>query len=579
MARSFKGKTFSKILRGYSPEEVDEYIAYIDVEYKKLEKAHDEKSRRLSLALGKLDEMNNYAEELENQLDEQTKTSEKLIAKQKQQLILLAKQLEKFANQPSEANPVVGEKAKQEAEMIVADAQLKGEKIIAEAEEIARNLREKIITEATARAEQIVLEAERNISGNSQVTDDMNLAAVDIYNEICAFRDTLFAAYNAHIESIEEITAAAEVLIADVGSDAGLSYEDLGEDEPESMEEEFCEVEEAEEVLSEVEEFAAIDKIDEDVEILETVDDAEADDFAAVAEVFEEQEDILADDNGFVELADEDGDYPTDDTDDIWAEYFDGAVTDEAHEETVEEIVELVGAEIDTTVTEAQELTEDTYEPYETYGETPVEESDENIELEAQKYSDVYTDDFDDDDGSYAPNAEFAWGDDMYAEIEEDQSEDFEELVDFDAETGEDFEELSDFEEDLNEDFAVAEDSMAADEEIDELDKLKQFFSANYDEDLAKSRTYDTASNSTTSIALSLNDFFEEEEDMISDFSLAEAGDVEDLFEKLDDPMSVTDEFNIIFGHMDDMENIAEIRRQPIIPAEEPKNPKKHGKF
>ena len=37
MARNFSDKTFTKILRGYSPDEVQEYIRYIDNEYKKLE--------------------------------------------------------------------------------------------------------------------------------------------------------------------------------------------------------------------------------------------------------------------------------------------------------------------------------------------------------------------------------------------------------------------------------------------------------------------------------------------------------------------------------------------------------------
>lgn len=608
MARSFKGKAFTKILRGYSPEEVDEYIAYIEEEYKKLEKSHGEKSRRLSLALSKLDEMNNYAEELENQLDEQTKESEEVIAKQKHQLFLAAKQLEKFANQPAAADPTVAEKAKQEAEMIVADAQLKGEKIIAEAEEVARNLREKIITEATARAERIVVEAEQSVSGNSQVADDMSLAAVDIYNEICAFRDTLFAAYNTHIESIEEITAAAGVLLSDAGGEGGLSYdeEDDEADEADETDEEelfdedsdfvapadFDVVDDEEEIEPEDEVFEPAEKpadepTDEpaDEADYEIVDD-ESDFYVIVDSVNEEADPApVADDNGFVELVDEEDD-DVDDAGDIWAEYFDTTVDEPA----VEEEEEIPAPEVDEPAPEeAEEVApvEDTYESYEVYGEAVVEESDESIELEAQKYSDVYTDDFDDyeeDDGSYAPNDELAWGDDMYAEVEEEPNDDsaqadFETVSDFEEE----FADAADFDEDYTDDFALpveAEDfAVEADDEIDELDKLKQFFSANYDEDLAKSRVYDTASNSTTSIALSLNDFFEEDEEMVSEFSLDDGADVGDLFEKLDDPMSVTDEFNIIFGHMDDGENIAEIKRQPIVPAEEPKNPKKHGKF
>ena len=72
MARNFSDKTFTKILRGYSPDEVKEYIQYIDNEYKKLERVSADNVRKLALALRKLDEMNNYAEQLEKQLEDQT---------------------------------------------------------------------------------------------------------------------------------------------------------------------------------------------------------------------------------------------------------------------------------------------------------------------------------------------------------------------------------------------------------------------------------------------------------------------------------------------------------------------------
>ena len=59
MARNFKDKDFSKIIRGYAPEEVDEYIGYIDAEYAKVEHVAADYSRKLALALKKLEEMNN----------------------------------------------------------------------------------------------------------------------------------------------------------------------------------------------------------------------------------------------------------------------------------------------------------------------------------------------------------------------------------------------------------------------------------------------------------------------------------------------------------------------------------------
>lgn len=604
MARNFKGKTFTKILRGYAPEEVEGYIAYIDEEYKKLERTSGDNTRKLALALRKLDEMNNYAEDLENQLDGQARQYEAEIAKQKQQIIVLAKHLQKRDSDAQSAE--AAEKAKKEAETIVADAQLKAEKIVAEAEELARTMKEKILTEASARAEQIIMDAEESVKGNQNVAEDMSVAATDIYNEICAFRDTLFAAYNTHIESIEEITAAAEVLIAD--TDAAVNaeaanVEDFSEDTPVDEDVEISD----EELLAalEIEKLEALgiletDENGEDEEILAAFDTLVADeaefkvvedDFSDFKEIKEDTDDgIVIDDNGFIILADAE-------------EETEEAIStlDEVYEPTdlpgEDEIpFEIDAAEEDFEMDEETnevEPVDATYESYETYGEIDEDELDDTIDNLAQKYSEAYTDSLDEDedfeyavegepeeaeevqsedydltsedfesedDGSYAPNDEFAWGDDMYAETEEfaDEGEDFEDVFSIDS----------------------AADEEKFEDEMDELDKLKQFFSADYDDDSMQNKSYDTASNSTTSIALSLNDFFEEgEEQYEDDFEFDADGDMEALFEKDDDPLSVTDEFNIIFGNTDSARNVAEISRQPIIPAEEPKNPKKHRKF
>ncbi|MBR3998316.1 MAG: DivIVA domain-containing protein, partial [Clostridia bacterium] len=57
MAKDFRNKQFGRIIRGYNPEEVDEYIAYINDEYRKLERRCADSDRKLALALKKLDEM------------------------------------------------------------------------------------------------------------------------------------------------------------------------------------------------------------------------------------------------------------------------------------------------------------------------------------------------------------------------------------------------------------------------------------------------------------------------------------------------------------------------------------------
>ena len=56
MAHDFRNKTFQKVLRGYAPEEVDDYIAYLNEEYRKLERRTADSERKLALALKKLDE-------------------------------------------------------------------------------------------------------------------------------------------------------------------------------------------------------------------------------------------------------------------------------------------------------------------------------------------------------------------------------------------------------------------------------------------------------------------------------------------------------------------------------------------
>ncbi|MBQ7311988.1 MAG: DivIVA domain-containing protein, partial [Clostridia bacterium] len=56
MAHDFRNKTFQKVLRGYAPEEVDDYIAYLNEEYRKLERRTADSERKLALALKKLEE-------------------------------------------------------------------------------------------------------------------------------------------------------------------------------------------------------------------------------------------------------------------------------------------------------------------------------------------------------------------------------------------------------------------------------------------------------------------------------------------------------------------------------------------
>ena len=76
MPRDFRKKTFQKILRGYSPDEVDAYLSYVNDEYKKLEKKNSENERKLALAAQKIKA---YEFEL-NKNSNELKTEEELAA-------------------------------------------------------------------------------------------------------------------------------------------------------------------------------------------------------------------------------------------------------------------------------------------------------------------------------------------------------------------------------------------------------------------------------------------------------------------------------------------------------------------
>jgi len=214
MARNFSDKTFTKILRGYSPEEVKEYIQYIDNEYKKLERVSADNVRKLALALRKLDEMNNYAEQLEKQLEEQSlqmENSDKVQIDYEELAKLKAETLEK-ANRDAES--IIAD-AREKSINIIAEARVQGEAVVTEAEELARSVRDKILTEAASKAESIIKEAQARTEETRRSAETMGAAAMKMYGEVLSFRDTLFEAYNIHIESIEEIIETADELFGD----------------------------------------------------------------------------------------------------------------------------------------------------------------------------------------------------------------------------------------------------------------------------------------------------------------------------------------------------------------------------
>ena len=181
MAKDFRKKSFGKAIRGYSPEEVDEYIAHVNEEYAKVEHRAADFERKMILALKKLDEL----------------TMEKAAADAKKQEIIAAK-----------------EAAVREAESIIAEAQSEAEDIKLAAERAA----EAKISEAKAEGKKIIDEARAEAAKSSEKASGMYAITTQMFDEVCSFRDQLFLQYNAHIEAIEGISSAAKEYMARVDS-------------------------------------------------------------------------------------------------------------------------------------------------------------------------------------------------------------------------------------------------------------------------------------------------------------------------------------------------------------------------
>ena len=202
MPKDFRNKNFQKILRGYAPEEVDDYIAYINEEYRKLERAKNDSDRKLALALTRLDALN-------SKLD---------------------------ANHSD-----VTDEAMADAGQIIADAEKEAEKIIADAKLKAAEEVKLAAAESAEEAGRILAEAEEHSRRVNEDADRVTKAAVGMYDEVCAFRDSLFELYNTHIESIEEMTENAKKYIDRIDpeyeADEADGYDEAPDEYPEDIDE------------------------------------------------------------------------------------------------------------------------------------------------------------------------------------------------------------------------------------------------------------------------------------------------------------------------------------------------------
>lgn len=74
-----KNKAFTRVMRGYSPEEVDEHIAFLLAEYTDLYKANDELTRRIALLEGQLETYSKDSEAIRTALLSAQKVSARIV--------------------------------------------------------------------------------------------------------------------------------------------------------------------------------------------------------------------------------------------------------------------------------------------------------------------------------------------------------------------------------------------------------------------------------------------------------------------------------------------------------------------
>jgi len=202
MPHDFRNKSFQKVLRGYAPDEVDEYISYLNEEYRKLERRTADSERKLALALKKLEES--------------------------------------VKNGSADS---VGPAAREAAAKLLRETEVKREEILAAAEKQAGETAERIVRDAeeqaqtavqgaVQQAEAILAEARAEAEAHRDDVRKAQAAARSIYEEIGSFREKLFGLYNDHLDAVEGITDAAQSFMDDVDAQCPPAEDGEGDAEP-----------------------------------------------------------------------------------------------------------------------------------------------------------------------------------------------------------------------------------------------------------------------------------------------------------------------------------------------------------
>ena len=232
MSKDFTKKQFSHSLRGYSPDDVDKYLQFINGEFVKLERHSAESDRKLIFALRKLESLTTELQKIYSAADssgvvqdaegetERTAPSSAEIRKAEADLENAKKELEEVRAETEKISAAAEEKARAllsaartRGDSIILEAQTKADSIVADSARKARSAAEQIITDAALASRKIIRDAEAK--ADEAVRDLMNVytAADEMYKEVSGFRGNLFSLYDGHIKSIESISASAHGMI------------------------------------------------------------------------------------------------------------------------------------------------------------------------------------------------------------------------------------------------------------------------------------------------------------------------------------------------------------------------------
>ncbi len=258
MPHDFRNKSFQKVLRGYAPEEVDEYIAYLNEEYRKLERRTADSERKLALALKKMDES--------------------------------------ARNGSADS---VGPAAREAAAKLLREAEAERDRIIENARDIAlanmdgiledaHNRADQIEEEAVQKAEAILAAAKAEADAHRDDVKKAKETARSICGEIGSFRERLYALYNDHLDALEGMTDAAQAFVDSMEEEESaepvpLSAEEGSADGEESLPEPEMPEEDTEEADAEEESAESEEKEffpEEEPEALDEPEDSGVDEVA-----------------------------------------------------------------------------------------------------------------------------------------------------------------------------------------------------------------------------------------------------------------------------------------------------------